>query len=102
MTGQFSWLIGPDKKWLEKCAEIHTIIEGYIEEEIELQKHSKELGHAFDTTSEPSVYKYVLLRKVVKKHPDDKVLIRNELINVFFAARDTTGTVTASMLCLLA
>jgi hypothetical protein len=38
MTGQFSWLIGTDKEWLEKCAEIHSIVDGYIEEEIERQK----------------------------------------------------------------
>ncbi|KAF4629005.1 hypothetical protein G7Y89_g9150 [Cudoniella acicularis] len=102
MTGQFSWLIGTDKKWLEKCAEIHTIVDGYIEEEIEHQKHIKELGLSSSDTSEPSAYKYVLLRELVKKHSDDKLYIRNELMNVFFAARDSVGTVTASMLFLLA
>jgi len=102
MTGKFSWLIGPDQKWLEKCAEIHAILDGYIEEEIQLQKRSKELGLDLDATSEPSAYKYVLLRELVKKYPNDKILVRNELTNVFFAARDTTGTTTASILFLLA
>ena len=102
MTGQFSWLIGTDKKWLEKCAEIHAIIDGYIEDEIEHQKQTKELGLSYETTSEPSAYKYVLLRELVKKHSEDKLYIRNELMNVFFAARDTVGTTAGNMLFFLA
>jgi hypothetical protein len=80
--------------------EIHAIIDGYIEEEIEHQKHARELGSSSDTTSEPSAYKYVLLRELIK-HSDDKLYIRNELMNVFFAARDTVGTVIGNMLFLL-
>ena len=78
------------------------VVDGYIEEEIEHQKHTKELGLSSDTTSVPSAYKYVLLRELVKKHSDDKLYIRNELMNVFFAARDTVGTVAGKMLFLLA
>lgn len=102
MANQFSWVIGPDKKWLALCARIHATLEGYIDEEIENQRQLKLMGQSLKATEEPSVYKYILLRELVKKYPDDKVLIRNELMNVFFAARDSVGTVTASMLFLLA
>lgn len=91
MTGQFSWLIGTDKKWLEKCAEIHAIVDSYNKEEIEHQKYIKELGLLSDTTSESSAYKYVLLRELVKKHSDDKLYIRNELMNVLFCSERFGG-----------
>ncbi|KAF7902504.1 hypothetical protein EAF00_002407 [Botryotinia globosa] len=82
MTDKISWLVGPDKKWLAQCAKINATLEGYIDEEIKFQKQSK-------------------LPELLKKYPDDKTLIRNELMNVFFATRDSVGTVTSSMLCLL-
>lgn len=102
MTGQFSWLLGTDKEWLEKCAEIHSIVDGYIEEEIGRQKRPENKGLSSDSASQSSIYNYVLLTELVRKHPDDKLYIRNELMNVFFAARDTVGSVTANMLFLLA
>ncbi|PQE17817.1 Cytochrome P450 family protein [Rutstroemia sp. NJR-2017a BVV2] len=102
MTDKVSWLVGPDKKWLAQCAKIHATLEGYIDEEIELQKRSKSLDQSIETIVEPSAYKHILLRELVKKYPDNKTLIRNELMNVFFAARDSVGTVTSSMLFLLA
>jgi cytochrome P450 len=102
MTGQFSWLIGTDQKWLEKCAEIHAIVDGYIEEEIEYQKRPKELGKSSDGISDGSPYNYVLLKELVRQHSDDRLYIRNELMNVFFAARDQVGVVAGSMLFFLA
>jgi hypothetical protein len=97
MTGRFSWLIGTDKAWLRKFAAIHAIADRYIEEEIERQRQMNELGSSNDDTSEPSTYKYVLLWELAKRHSDDKFYIRNELINVFFAGRDSIRTVTASI-----
>ncbi|KAK8908871.1 hypothetical protein QC760_003215 [Botrytis cinerea] len=102
MTDKFSWLVGPDKKWLVQCAKIHATLEGYIDEEIKLQKQSKPPGTSSETTDGSSGYQHILLKELVKKYPDDKTLIRNELMNVFFAARDSVGTVTSSMLFLLA
>ncbi|EDO03291.1 hypothetical protein SS1G_05772 [Sclerotinia sclerotiorum 1980 UF-70] len=102
MTDKISWLVGPDKKWLAQCAKIHATLEGYIDDEIEIQRQSKLLGQPTETTDEPSAYKHILLKELVKKYPGNKTLIRNELMNVFFAARDSVGTVTSSMLFLLA
>lgn len=98
MTDKFSWLVGPDKKWLVQCAKIHATLKGYIDEEIKLQKQSKPPGTSSETTDGSSGYQHILLKELVKKYPDDKTLIRNELMNVFFAARDSVGTVTSSMI----
>ncbi|KAF5868573.1 putative cytochrome p450 alkane hydroxylase protein [Botrytis fragariae] len=74
----------------------------YIDEEIKFQKQSKLPGASSKLTHGSSGYQHVLLKKLVTKYPDDKTLIRNELMNAFFAARDSVGTVTSSMLSLLA
>ncbi|KAG4412003.1 hypothetical protein IFR04_014864 [Cadophora malorum] len=102
MTGRFSWLIGTDKAWLKKCAAIHAIADRYIEEEIERKRQMNELRLSADEISKPSTHKYVLLRELAKRHWDDKFYIGKEVINVFFAGRDSIRTVTASMLFLLA
>ncbi|KAF7938626.1 uncharacterized protein EAE98_000964 [Botrytis deweyae] len=102
MPDKFSWLVGPDKKWLAQCAKIHATLEGYIDEEIKFQKQSKLPGTSSKPMNGSSGYQHVLLKELVKQYPDDKTLIRNELMNVFFAARDSVGTVTSSMLFLLA
>ncbi|CAG8977832.1 hypothetical protein HYALB_00008998 [Hymenoscyphus albidus] len=89
------WIMPRDRKWLEKCAEVHAIIDGFIEEEMELQKREK-------VASESSTpYRYVLLRELVKI-TDDKLFIRNELLNIFFPARDTAGVLTGNVIFLLA
>ncbi|TEY78720.1 hypothetical protein BOTCAL_0046g00420 [Botryotinia calthae] len=49
MTDKFSWLVGPDKKWLVQCAKIHATLEGYIDEEIKLQKQLKPPGTSSET-----------------------------------------------------
>ncbi|CAG8952679.1 hypothetical protein HYFRA_00008921, partial [Hymenoscyphus fraxineus] len=87
-------LMPKDKKWLEKCAEVHAIIDGFIDEEIELQKTTK-------STPDSSAYSYVLLRELVKI-TDDKLFIRSELMNIFFPARDTAGVLTGNIIFLLA
>ncbi|TGO31712.1 hypothetical protein BHYA_0426g00030 [Botrytis hyacinthi] len=102
MTDKISWLVGPEKKWLAQCAKIHATLEGYIDEEIKFQKQSRLPGTSSKPKNGSSGYQHVLLKELVKKYPDDKTLIRNELMNVFFAARDSVGTVTSSMLFLLA
>ncbi|TGO18495.1 hypothetical protein BTUL_0009g00130 [Botrytis tulipae] len=93
MTDKIPWLVGPDKKWLAQCAKIHATLEGYIDEEIKFQKQSKLPGTSSKPKNGSSGYQH---------YPDDKTLIRNELMNVFFAARNSVGTVTSSMLFLLA
>jgi cytochrome P450 len=46
-------------------------------------------------------YSCVMLKELVRE-TEDKTFIRNELMNVFFPARDTTAAMTGDMLFLLA
>ncbi|TVY85342.1 Cytochrome P450 monooxygenase lepH [Lachnellula suecica] len=97
MLGSFKFLVGT-KKWLNNCAEVHNIIDGFIDEEVERQK-TKSLTNSATESSTP--YKYVLLKELVKT-TEDKRSIRNELMNVFFPARDTAAILTSSILFMLA
>ncbi|KAL9108606.1 MAG: hypothetical protein Q9227_006692 [Pyrenula ochraceoflavens] len=94
MLGKLRFLAGGHKAWLAKCAEVHSIIDRYINDEIERQKSTKTVEHDTDRT-------YVLLEELVRNNVD-KQTIRNELLNIFFPGRDTAAVTTGNALFLLA
>lgn len=95
ILGKLRFLAGRDQNWLRECREVHNIIDSFIEEEIELQSSQR------GTSPGASPYSYVLLKELVKT-TDDKLFIRNELMNVFFPARDTSVILTGNVIFLLA
>ncbi|KAH6678277.1 cytochrome P450 alkane hydroxylase-like protein [Halenospora varia] len=95
LMGKLGFLAGNDKEWLGKCAEVHAIVDTFIDEEIELQKAKKEVP------TKDTPYSYILLRELVKT-TDDKKFIRNELMNVFFPSRDSAAVLTGNAIFLLA
>ncbi|EPE24762.1 Cytochrome P450 [Glarea lozoyensis ATCC 20868] len=99
MMGKFSFMAGSKRKYLEQCKAVHDIIDGFIDEEIELQKEMKENGKTNAKNGTP--YSYVLLKELAKETEDRRV-IRNELMNVFFPARDTAAILLSNVLFLLA
>jgi cytochrome P450 len=101
VLGKLSFLAGSDKEWLGKCAEVHEIIDSFIEEEIRVQQLAKRDEKSKKLKPEGIPYSYVLLKELVRE-TDDKIFIRNELMNVFFPARDTTAAMTGNILFLLA
>ncbi|KAN0093726.1 cytochrome P450 alkane hydroxylase-like protein [Hyaloscypha variabilis] len=101
MLGRFAFLLkGSEKQWKKTCAEVHAIIDGFIDEEMELQAKLKTQGKELDTDGD-SAYGYVLLRELVKQ-TDDKEYIRSELANIFFPARDTAAMLTSNVIFMVA
>lgn len=96
MLGKFKFLAVSDKKWLAACAQVHEIIDGFIDEETELQSKS-----AIGDVKSAGPYNYVLLKELVKM-TNDKRFIRNEVMNVFFPARDTAAIHISNVLFMLA
>ncbi|PQE29617.1 cytochrome P450 protein [Rutstroemia sp. NJR-2017a BBW] len=94
LLGKFKFLAPGGKEWREKCAEVHAIIDHYIEEDIEAQKNES-------TNPSDTPYSYVLLRELAKT-TDDRLAIRNELMNIFFPARDSAAVLTSNAIFLLA
>ncbi|KAF4630632.1 hypothetical protein G7Y89_g7506 [Cudoniella acicularis] len=70
MLGKFKFLAGSEKKCLKKCAEVHKVIDGFIDEEILLQPSSENLP---DTKS-TAPYNCVLLKELVKTTGDRRVI----------------------------
>ena len=97
MLGKFKFFAGSEKGYLEKCAAVHKIVDGFIDEEIELQASSKNISDIQSLAP----YNYVLLRELVRT-TDDRRIIRNELMNVFFPARDTAATHASNVLFMVA
>ncbi|KAG9230529.1 cytochrome P450 alkane hydroxylase-like protein [Amylocarpus encephaloides] len=75
IMGKLRFLSGGNKEYLAKCAEVEE--------------------------PEGSPYNYVLL-KALTRITDDRKFIRNELMNVFFPARDTSAILTGNIIFLLA
>lgn len=94
LLGNFRFLAPGKKEWRRKCEEVHAIIDNYIEEDIAERK--KVVMESKDTP-----YKYVLLRELAKA-TDDKLFIRNELMHIFFPARDSAAVLTSNAIFLLA
>ena len=99
MMGKFSFLAGSKKTYLAKCKAVHDIVDAFIDEEVEQQKLSNAAAKPEVTPKSP--YSYVLLKELVKATNDRRV-IRNELMNVFFPARDTAAILISNILFLLA
>jgi cytochrome P450 len=99
MLGNLSFLMfWSAKKWKDTCAQVHEIIDGLIDEEIELQAKSKSQSKETDSDS---AYGYILLRELVKT-TQDRQYIRSQLQNIFFPARDTAGMLTGNIIFMLA
>ncbi|KAI9646015.1 hypothetical protein NHQ30_005453 [Ciborinia camelliae] len=93
LFGKLSFLVRSEKTWLRQCAEVHAIIDNYIEEDIEERKKV-----AVESPDTP--YKYVLLKELFKAI-DDKLFIRNKLMNIFFPVQDLAVVLTNNTVFLL-
>ncbi|KAH8652617.1 cytochrome P450 alkane hydroxylase-like protein [Tricladium varicosporioides] len=100
MLGNLKFLVGGghNGKWKKTCGEVQSIIDGFVSEEYERQAVASKTGKEDDVGTP---YKYVLLKELVRS-TDDRILVRNELMNVFFPARDTAGILTSNIIFLLA
>ncbi|KAJ8065336.1 hypothetical protein OCU04_006024 [Sclerotinia nivalis] len=78
LLGKFRFLAPNKKAWRKKC-----------------ERHCREEEDSSDTP-----YKYVLLRELAKA-TDDKLFIRNELMHIYFPARDSAAVLTSNAIFLL-
>ncbi|CAG8972831.1 hypothetical protein HYALB_00001250 [Hymenoscyphus albidus] len=100
ILGKLGFLAGGNKEYARNCRETHEIVDSFVDEECELQKLEREKGDQ-NLNSQTTPYNYVLLKELVRT-TDDRKFVRNELMNVFFPARDTAATMTGNIVFLLA
>ena len=78
--GDFYWLLG-GKEFKDACDTVHRFVERIVADALEETRSG---------ATEDSVDRYVFLNELVKKTRDPLVL-RDQLLNVLLAGRDTTG-----------
>lgn len=78
--GDFYWLLG-GKEFRDACETVHSFVENIVADALEETKSDR---------TEDSADRYVFLRELIKKTRDPLVL-RDQLLNVLLAGRDTTG-----------
>jgi len=80
--GSFYWLIG-GKAFRSACATVHEFIDGAIRDALTTEKLNK--ISKLETASD-----YVFLNALIKETQDPKIL-RDQLLNILLAGRDTTA-----------
>lgn len=98
LVGRFRALL-KNRQFIEDSHFVHTFVDGYV---TEMQQHRLP-GHSIDKQHEQSgsSLRYNLMGELANAR-NDPVQLRNELLNVLLAARDTTASLLSSTFFLLA
>ncbi len=84
-----------EKQWLGHCAKLHAFIDEHVQRALEEAKHIAK------DSSDRGRKHYILIDEMVKQIQDPLVL-RFELLNIFFPARETTAIALSNALFYLA
>ena len=85
-----------DKEWKEACAEVQSLVDRYIDralsEKVEIQEKSSpwHASNMFDTTISNQERPFPVLYELIEE-TQDRRFIRNQLISLFFLARDVNA-----------
>ena len=82
-----------DIEWQQACTEVHAIVDGYITRALE-QYHLADSAIIPSTgdplTMKPSARSFSMLHELVK-YTQDRRFLRDQLLNVFIPARDSSA-----------
>lgn len=81
--GKFKFLRGRDTKWRQDLAKVHIFIDNYVDIALERSKKTPAT-----TTADAA---YIFVDELVKT-TQDRLELRNQMLNIFFPARDTTAS----------
>lgn len=98
LVGSFRFLL-KNRQFKENCRYVHGFVDNYVSE---MQQHRSKV-HSIDKQHEKSEnsLRYNLMGELADA-TNDPVQLRNELLNVLLAARDTTASLLSSTFFLLA
>lgn len=91
--GPFRFLRGRDTKWREDIAHVHALVDKYVDKALERET----IGSSNTRGDGPRVF----LDELVKK-TKEKLELRNQMLNIFVPARDTTASTVSFVLFHLA
>ena len=96
LLGKFRFLLGPQWGYKKACEEVHEVIERYIDRA--MSKHSSNVAK---TSVDEVPRKCVLLDDLVEAGIE-RSEIRDQVLGVFFPARDTTAIAVGNVFFYLA
>lgn len=97
--GRFFETLKPDVKFNESCATVHKFVDKIIG--AALEKARLEAQNPEKNSEEGGSGRYVFLHEMIKQTQDPKVL-RDELLNILLAGRDTTASLLSHTFHVLA
>ncbi|KAK7534108.1 cytochrome P450 [Phyllosticta citribraziliensis] len=80
---------------------VHSYVDQFVDEAVRYRQSLDEKQHAFGAADSPKEDKYVFLHELAKQ-TTDKRRIRDELLNVLLAGRDTTASLLGNLFFVLA
>ncbi|KAL9115067.1 MAG: hypothetical protein Q9227_000861 [Pyrenula ochraceoflavens] len=104
--GRFGFLHFWGSDWKKACAKVHRFIDRYVEKALQEQKSNcpatdSEKPKSGQEYTKSKKEKVVLLHDMAKE-TSDKIELRNQILNVFFPARDSTAIALSNTMYLLA
>ena len=94
--GQFAKVI-PQPKFFKAVKLIHTYMDAHIDKALEYRKIQQESSKDNSKTDERHIFAHEL-----SKITDDRQVLRDELLTIFFAGRDTTSALLSNLFFVLA
>ena len=85
LLGKFRFLLGPQRGYMHACKEVHEVIEKYIDRAV-LKQRSGTSKHSLDEVPRSCILLDDLVAAGV-----GRAEIRDQVLGVFFPARDTTA-----------
>lgn len=99
--GKIMWL-HRDAKFRDSCNAVHAYADKYVARALEHRRQQEKLGSLEDGDKEKGERsKYVFLNELAKD-TDDPILLRDQIVNMILAARDTTAGLLAFVFYMLA
>ncbi|KAI9709132.1 MAG: hypothetical protein M1820_003578 [Bogoriella megaspora] len=99
--GRFRFLHIWDPEWKSAYSKVHAFIDRYVENALRSQQHYHSNSTALRGDEHENRRKIVLLQEMAKE-TSDKIELRNQILNVFFPARDSTAIAVSNTIYLLA
>ncbi|KAH8701058.1 putative cytochrome P450 alkane hydroxylase [Talaromyces proteolyticus] len=85
----FYWLVNP-RRFREAVKLVHDVVDYYVDQALAKQNHSEEEKFIGNTES-----RYVFLEAVARE-TQDRIALRDQMLNILLAGRDTTASLLSS------
>ncbi|KAL2866907.1 cytochrome P450 [Aspergillus lucknowensis] len=84
MAVSFYWLINP-KEFRESTRRVHEVVDHYVHQALDAKRHPEK--------KDPGRY---IFAEALAAETDDPIVLRNQMLNILLAGRDTTASLLSS------